>query len=663
MKRLIILIFTISIIRLIFVLYNDSNKYKEYNGIIEGTINNIKKDKDKTVFDVQADVKYRINYYNNFNYNLGDKVKVIGIIYTPKNNTISNLFNYRKYLLSKKILFLVKCKKIVLIGKNKNVLYKIKNNMIKRSTKYKSSNYIKAFLLADTSAIEDQIKSNYQSIGISHLLAVSGMHVGTFLLILKFILKKFRYKDIIIFLFLLFFLFITNFTESLMRCTLFIFLNYINKQFKFNIKSSYVLILTGSLLLFYNPYLIYSTGFLFSVIITFFIIMSNSIINKYHNYFIKIFCMSVISFLASVPILAITSFKINILSPLLNVIFVPFVSIIIFPFTILTFLIRSLDNVLLFFIYIFESLTSMLSNIKIFTFIICKPSIIVIFIYYLILYLSIKYNHKFIILFIVVLIININSRFFIFNSQITFLDVGQGDSCIFILPEGKTVMIDTGGNYNYDLSKKSTIPYLNSLGISKISYLVLTHGDFDHMGEATNLVENFKVENVVFNYGPHNDLEKKLIKVLENKNIKYYKGLKELNIENHKLQFLNTIVYDNENDNSNVIYLNYNNYKFLFMGDAGVQREKDILDKYNIRDIDFLKVGHHGSNTSSSEDFINKIRPKYSLISVGKNNRYGHPKDSVLDTLKGSKIYRTDKDGSIEIKVNKNSYKISTCPP
>lgn len=182
-------------------------------------------------------------------------------------------------------------------------------------------------------------------------------------------------------------------------------------------------------------------------------------------------------------------------------------------------------------------------------------------------------------------------------------------------------------------------------------------------GEAINLVNNIKIEKVIFNCGTYNDLEKELIKVLEKKNIKYYSCVKKLNIENYKLYFLNTKEYDNENDNSNVIYFNYNNYKFLFMGDAGIEKEKDILEKYNLKDIDFLKVGHHGSNTSSSELFINSINPKYSLISVGAHNRYGHPKESVLDTLSNSKIYRIDLDGSIEIKLNKNGYNIRTCPP
>lgn len=101
----------------------------------------------------------------------------------------------------------------------------------------------------------------------------------------------------------------------------------------------------------------------------------------------------------------------------------------------------------------------------------------------------------------------------------------------------------------------------------------------------------------------------------------------------------------------------------MFMGDAGVEKEKDILEKYSLENIDFFKVGHHGSNTSSSIEFVSKINPKYSLISVGKDNKYGHPKSSVLDNLSSSNIYRTDLDGSIEIKLNKNGYNIRTYNP
>ena len=166
------------------------------------------------------------------------------------------------------------------------------------------------------------------------------------------------------------------------------------------------------------------------------------------------------------------------------------------------------------------------------------------------------------------------------------------------------------------------------------------------MGEAINLVNNFKVEKVIFNCGSYNDLEKELIKVLNKKKIKYYSCIKKLNI-----------------DDSNVIYTELNGYKFMFMGDAGIEKEEDILDKYNLSNIDVLKVGHHGSRTSSSKEFIDEINPKYSIISVGKNNRYGHPNKEVLNNLKQSNVYRTDQDGSIMFKIKNDKLKIETCSP
>ena len=183
------------------------------------------------------------------------------------------------------------------------------------------------------------------------------------------------------------------------------------------------------------------------------------------------------------------------------------------------------------------------------------------------------------------------------------------------------------------------------------------------MGEAINLVNNFKIEKVVFNCGPYNDLKKELIKVLDKKKIKYYSCIKELNIDKNKLYFLQTKEYDNENDNSNVIYTELASYKFMFMGDASSTTEKEILNKYKLSDIDVLKVGHHGSKTSSSEEFIDEINPKHSIISVGKNNRYGHPNKEALDNLNNSKIYRTDLDGSIMFKIKNNKLKIETCSP
>ena len=183
------------------------------------------------------------------------------------------------------------------------------------------------------------------------------------------------------------------------------------------------------------------------------------------------------------------------------------------------------------------------------------------------------------------------------------------------------------------------------------------------MGDSLNLINKFRVDKVVFNNGEYNDLELKLIKVLKQKKIPYYKNIKVLKVKNIKLYFLNNEIYDNENDNSIVSYIKINNYKLLLMGDASVEVEQDLIDKYNLENIDILKVGHHGSKTSSCEKFINYIEPKYSIISVGKNNRYGHPNKEVLAYLSNTKIYRTDIDGSILFKFKKNKLKINIYSP
>ncbi|HPF83487.1 MAG TPA: hypothetical protein PLV83_04935 [Bacilli bacterium] len=178
------------------------------------------------------------------------------------------------------------------------------------------------------------------------------------------------------------------------------------------------------------------------------------------------------------------------------------------------------------------------------------------------------------------------------------------------------------------------------------------------MGSSITLVNNFNIEKVLFNIGEYNDLEQKLINILNVKKIKYYQNINKLDINNKTLYFLNNRLYDNENDNSNIIYLKIDNYKFLFMGDASINVENNILNNYNLDNIDFLKIGHHGSKTSSSNYFINKINPKYSIISVGKNNRYGHPNKEVIDILNNKVVYRTDINGSIKILLKNDKFKI-----
>lgn len=650
----IILIIAISYTFLITNSLIYKTNYNEGDITLIGKIINITYSDNKTDLIVKAKEKIKVSYYGNLNYELGDYVKISGTLNIPYDNTVFNLFNYRKYLLSNKIYFILYADKIEKVKDNKNILYEIKNKIYKKINNLKSKEYVKTFVLGDKQDLNDEILSSYQENGVSHLLAISGMHISLLTVILSKMLKKFKYSYFIISVFLIFYAFLTSFTPSVLRA---VFLYVFNK-----IDKKYLILLIASFMLFYNPYYIYNVGFLFSFVISFYLIYFGNLSNRFNNYFVKLFITSTICFVANIPIMINNFYYINIISPFINLIFVPLISLIIFPLSLLTLIFPILDNLLHFLTGIMESLTLFCNQFNI-NLIMAKMNYLVFIFYYLIITL-IFVKPKYFYILIIILILHNNIKYFNQNSYLTIIDVGQGDS-ILLENKDKSILIDTGGDMfsDYNMAKNKLIPYFKSLGIKKINYLILTHGDYDHMGEAINLVENFKVEKVIFNCGEFNELEQELIKVLDKKKIPYYSCVKELNVDNNKLYSLNNKDYGNENDNSSVIYTKLNNHKFLFMGDAGVGVEEDLIEKYNLQDIDVLKVGHHGSKTSSGKEFIDEIKPKYSIISVGKNNRYGHPNKEVLNNLSDSKIYRTDQNGSVMFKIKNNKLKIETCSP
>ena len=593
----------------------------------------------------------------------------------PKPNTNFFLFNYKNYLLSKNIKITFKAEKIEIIKNNKQFKYKIINKLNKKIDNYKSKKYMQSLILGNN-IIDEEIKESYQKNGISHLLAISGMHIlilsGTLLFILNKILKNQNISYIVIMLFLIIYMSITNFTPSIVRAILMFIVMTIKKQLNLKIESKMVLILIFSVFLLINPYYIYNLGFLLSFITSFYIMLFNKITKQYNTKLQKSFVISLIAFLASSPIIINNFFSLNLLSPLINLVLAPLISDLIYPLSLISLVIKPVDDILFLLITFFENISLKLNKINFLTITLCHINIIFIILYYiLITFILHKWDKQkpyFLIFFLLTLIIHSSINILNPYTSLTMIDVGQGDSLLIKLKHNQgNILVDTGGQKRYDgkkefdIAKKITIPYLKAEGIREIDYLILTHGDYDHMGQAFNLINSFKVDKVILNNDKLNELELKLIKILEERNIPYYQNIKKLNIDNNKLYFLNDKLYDSENDNSNVIYTKFNKIKLLLMGDAGVNVEKDILNKYIIENIDILKVGHHGSNTSSSEEFINKVNPKYSLISVGKNNRYGHPKKEVLNNLRYTKIYRTDTNGSIKIILNRQNYKIKTC--
>mgnify|MGYP002534424490 FL=1 len=663
-KIITIIIFIITLLYTNY--YPFKSKYTKDDKEFIGIVTKYEVKEDKITIEIKAKEKLLITYkyqdkeFNNLSY--GDKIKVKGTLITPSKNTNQNTFNYQKYLYYKKIYYLVEATSINKIANNHNYLYTIKNILYQKIDKLKSSNYIKTLLFCDNT-LSKEIKESYRINGISHLFSVSGMHINFFVSIIYLYLNKITYnkriKYLITNIFIIIYLILFP-SSSLLRSAVMSILYSINYLLKLKIKKIDILLLTLGVSLLINPFIIYDLGYIYSYTITFFLVLSSSTLKK-KNKINKIIYISLLSFLVSIPITIYNSFEINIISILLNIILVPIISIIILPLTILTYIFPILDSILYLFTSTLETISLFISKINITKIIFPKPSLLIIVLYYIIILLSYQ-NKKYFYLNIILLIIIYISPYLNSNFEIVMFEVGEADCHLIKYPYNKnTILIDTGKN-EYKI-KNEVIPYLKSIGIKKIDYLIITHGDLDHMGEGINLVNNFKVEKVIFNCGPYNDLEQELIKVLDKKKIKYYSCIKELNIDNNKLYFLQTKEYDNENDNSNVIYSELNVYKFMFMGDAGIDKEKDILDKYNLSNVDVLKVGHHGSKTSSSKEFINVINPKYSIISVGKNNRYGHPNKEVLENLENSKIYRTDEDGSIMFKIKNNELKIETCSP
>ena len=602
----------------------------EFIGIVEDYIikdNQIKislKSKERII----VTYKYTGKVFNNLSY--GDKIKVTGVLKEPSTNNIFNNFNYKKYLYNKKIYYIIEASKIDKIQNNNNHIYTIKNLLYTRINSLKSSNYIKALLFGDNK-LDKEIKTSYQIDRVTYN-------------------KKIKYITVDIFLVL--YLLLCN-TTSLLRCTVMNILLSINHLLKINIKKIDIVLLTLILCIIINPFIIYDIGFIYSYTISFFLILYK---NKYktNNKLLKIIYISLISFLVSLPINIYTSYEINFLSIILNIIIVPIVSLILLPLSLLTLIFPILDNILYLITSILEKISLYTSNINIFKQILSKPSIILIIIYYLVIILILSKNkHYYLIL--ILLIFHKTIPLYNSNLEVVMFDVGEADSMLISTPSKKVnILIDTGRGIDIN----NIIIYLKSIGISKLNYLIITHGDEDHIGGALYLIDNFKVDNVILNKGDYTELEVELITHLKNKNIKYTNNINKIPLLGSYMYLLNTKEFSNENDNSIVTYFEYQKYKFLFMGDSSSKTEEYLINNYNLTNISFLKVGHHGSNTSSSPLFINKITPKVSLISVGRNNFYHHPNKEVLTNLSNSVIYRTDINKSIKIKIN-NKVKIT----
>lgn len=641
-----------------------SSKYDKNANIVSGTITSYQIKDGYTKIQITGTEPLIINYSEEKEFKLGQKIKAQGEFKIPKENTTWNLFNYRKYLLSLNIKYIFNADKITILNKKISLPYQIKNKIISYINTFKSSSHLHAFILGNDDYLDETTKNSYQKNGITHLLAISGMNItlisAIILKIVNFFIKNKTISYLIVFLSLVFFLFLTGLVPSILRAICLFIILTINKQLNLKIKTIYLLILLFSFFLFVNPYYLYNLGFLLSFIISFYLIIFSKLISKSQSFLKELFTINIIAFLASTPLLIKNFFEINILSPVINCLFTPFVSLIIYPLSLLTLFLKSLDNTLFYLIEIMEKSSLFFSKINNFNIVLCSLPVFFYILYYiLITCILIKWDKGkplYTLLIIPALLFHHSLSYLNPYTTLTMIDVGQGDSILIKLKHNKgNILIDTGGQLNYDgqkpydLASNITIPYLKSEGISKLDYLIITHGDFDHAGMAENLINNFKVKNVITNTYS-NELIENIKNLAKRKTIKFSQiNTKVLTISQNKFTFLEGNQAKDINDSSLIIYANLEGENILLMGDASQNVESHLLRTYNLPKMNILKVGHHGSRTSTSSKFINQIKPQISLISAGQNNIYSHPHKETLKTLKDSKVFVTKDDGSVKI--------------
>ncbi len=239
--------------------------------------------------------------------------------------------------------------------------------------------------------------------------------------------------------------------------------------------------------------------------------------------------------------------------------------------------------------------------------------------------------------------------------KVHFIDVGQGDSALLELPGEKTMLIDAGDNG----SEGVILGYIDSLDIDRIDYLIATHPHADHIGGMEEIIKSYDIGAM---YMPRVSSEsrtfEKMLDAIEEKDVPLYtlESGKSIDTEGVAIDVLSPPenLFEDKNNNSAIVKITLGEKSFLFMGDAESQAEEELLK--NVQDIscDVLKVGHHGSSTSSGKRFLEAAMPKYAVISCGKDNSYGHPHRETIESLQknGSEVFRTDELGTIIIKTD-----------
>jgi competence protein ComEC len=625
----------------------------------------------------------------------GNEIKVTGFYHKGKERRNPGEFDYNAYLNSKDILGIINIdgsKSISVLNPETNVLKNIIfqarvsiDNRLKEYYSPETAALLRGLLLADRGEINYETKTEFINAGVVHVLAVSGLHVGYIILIFLFLFGRFNIylRSILTIVGLFCFMLITGVPPSVFRAT--VMATVLIIAFMANRSTNLLnsISIAAVIILIINPNELFNPGFQlsFSAVLAIGIILPhlNELINSWNirnkpfRYIILFSAVSLSAQIGTLPFTLLYFNKFSVIALFTNLIVIPAIGVIISSAIVMLVFSIVLPPLVIYLAAFNDLLTSgVLSLIKFsgnlsFSYLsITDYSIVDLLIFYLMLSLLLYFLPKFnSIKSKVALLILVVGNTLIYSTvddikllpdnklSVLMIDVNQGDSFLIKFPNGKTALVDAGNATNFfDNGERVIIPLLNYLGIHKVDYGIISHIDSDHYGGFVSLVMADKIGTIV----------KPPIDTSLSKDRKFEEFIRQNDVtveyfKEEKMKIGNTAIYflfdknlkalsgKSTNDRSGFFKLVYGNTSFLFTGDLEKRMEKFYSSKYrNFLDSDVLKVGHHGSKTSSSQIFLEYVTPELSLISAGFKNKFGHPSKEIVERLKntGSSIYRTD---------------------
>ncbi|WP_186576465.1 DNA internalization-related competence protein ComEC/Rec2 [Aquibacillus kalidii] len=568
-----------------------------------------------------------------------------------------------------------------------NQLYLARTTVIQKAQEELSpstASWISALILGDDQFLSDDTIELFQKWGLSHLLAISGLHVGLIVSSIYFSLIKLQLltrekAQWFVIICLPFYAILAGGAPSVWRASLLTFLALIITKVKIKLTTTDMLGVVFLLLILIKPENMYHLGFQFSFLITYCLLLSKSFIQNQSRFF-SILTISFLSLLTLLPLQLYNFYYFNPLSILINLLYVPYFSFIVMPLLLVI-------TLSLIFPFPFSFVDQMFQNIHHFAMIplenidktLFYPWItgkfpLLMFIPYFVVFIlfmnqlsrSNKSKAFYSGCLLVVILLAATLKPYISSSgYVTTLDVGQGDAIVVELPHRKgVILIDVAGTLQANFKSPSDKvyrqvikPYLLSRGISSIDAVFLSHEDHDHIGSLPYLLGDFKVGKLITS--EYFTFSQEAKKILEQKRIEHITlSTGEEFVQGNQHFYVLSPINNNgsTNENSLVLFSKIGGLTWLFTGDINTDIESELVTKYPNLTIDVLKVAHHGSNSSSANSFIETVSPKYALISVGDNNRYGHPHLEVINSLEqeGVSILRTDQVGAIQYQFRSN---------